>query len=40
MYLISPFLKNILTYMYMSALSTCICYPYLDAHVDITNMHM
>lgn len=36
----SPFLKNILTYMYMSALLTCTCYPYLHAHVNIANMHM
>lgn len=36
----SPFLKNILTYMYMSALPTCICYPSLHVHVNIANMHM
>lgn len=36
----SPFLKNILTYMYMSALLTCTCYPYLHVHVNIANMYM
>ena len=36
----SPFLKNILTYMYMSALPTCTCYPSLHAHLNIANMYM
>lgn len=36
----SPFLKNTLTYMYMLAMSTYTCWPYLHAHVNITNMHM